>query len=91
MMNDKTLLSKKRSRQITKSKSHQLDEEDTPTFELNGYNVVELLYTESISNKKILDNDKINFEESSIDKIEFHEKKTKIKVVMTKSQIKEIE
>ena len=91
MMNDKTLLSKKRSRQITKSKSHQLDEEDTPTFELNGYNVVELLYTESISNKKILDNDKINFEESSIDKIEFHEKKTKIKEVMTKSQIKEIE
>ena len=91
MKNDKTLLSKKRSRQITKSKSHQIDEEDTPTFELNGYNVVELLYTESISNKKISDNNIINFEESSIDKIEFHEKKTKIKDVMTKSQIKEIE
>ena len=38
-----------------------------------------------------MDIDKINFEESSIDKIEFHEKKTKIKEVMTKSQIKEIE
>ena len=91
MMNDKALLSKKRSRQITKSKSNQIDEEDSPMFELNGYNVVELLYTESISNKKILENNLINTEESSIDKIEFHEKKTKTKEVMTKSQIKEIE
>ena len=90
-MNNKALLSKKRSRENIKSKSCEFDEQDSPTFEVNGYNVVELLYTESLSNKKNLESNIINSEESNIDKIEFHKKKVKIKEMLTKSQLKEIE
>ena len=93
MMINKALLSKKRSRQNSNSKlkSNVNEEEDSPMFEINGFKIVELLYTESLSNKKSFENNLINFEEIVAEKIEFNKKKVKIKDFITKTQLEEIE
>ena len=93
MMINKSLLSKKKSRQKSNSKlkSNENEEEDSPMFEINGFKIVELLYTESLSNKISFENNLINLEETDVDKIEFNKKKVKIKDSITKTELEEIE
>ena len=93
MMSNKALLSKKRSRQNSNSKLkfNEDDEEVSPMIEINGYNIIELLYTESLSNKKISESNLISSEETEDDKIEFTKKKVKIKDFLTKDKLEEIE
>ena len=91
MLNNKTLLSKKRSRQNTKSNIYQNDEKDSPMFELNGYNIIELLYTESLSRSKYLGNYILNSEESNFPGLDYEENKEKIKDLLTRTKLKEIE
>lgn len=90
-MNRRNLLSKKRLRSDSKSSSFQNNEKDSPKFDLNGFNIVELLYTESLSKNKLLEDDIIYSQESYKDKIDFEENKDEIKDIMTRTKLKEIE
>ena len=91
MINDKILLSKKRTRQKSHSNSHQNYFKDSPMFEIDGFNVIELLYIESLSNNKFSESENIELNESN-NKILDSLGNTNInKEIITRTRLKEIE
>ena len=98
MMNSKILLAKKRNRTWTKvCPGHdELKNSDSPMLTVNGYNIVELYYAESLENKNLSNDDE--FPENNI--IELREespKEPKISennpevIDMTRTKVKSIE
>ena len=91
MLNSNTLLTKKRERQKSKSISHHHNK-DSPQIEINGFDVIELLYTEPLDNNDFQDeNEIINLKESNNEIIEFKKKTVKVKEILTRAKIKDIE
>ena len=91
MINDKILLSKKRSRQKSHSNSHQNYYKDSPMFEIEGFNVIELLYIESLSNNKFSESEEIELKESNNKKLDSLENASLNKDIITRTRLKEIE
>ena len=91
MINDKILLSKKRSRQKSHSNSHQNYYKDSPMFEIEGFNVIELLYIESLSNNKFSESEEIELKESNNKNLDLLGKESLNKEIITRTRLKEIE
>ena len=91
MMNRRILLSKKRLRQ-RKSISHQSNEQDSPMIEIDGYNVIELLYTESLSKNELSKNDNLlELNEINSEKIDSVINIDSDKDIISRRRLKEIE
>ena len=91
MMNRRILLSKKRLRQ-RKSISHQSNEQDSPMIEIDGYNVIELLYTESLSKNELSKNDNLlELNEINSEKIDSVINIDLDKDIISRRRLKEIE
>ena len=98
MMNSKILLAKKRNRTWTKvCPGHdELKNSDSPMLTVNGYNIVELYYAESLENKNLSNDDEFH-ETNTIELREESPKEPKISqnnpevIDMTRSKLKSIE
>ena len=97
-MNSKTLLTKKRNRTRSKAglEHDKITNISSPMLEVNGFNIVELYYAESLENKNAPNDDE--FQEKNI--IELREENSKVPIIsennseiidMTKAKAKNIE
>ena len=93
MINNISLLSKKRerSKSNTKSISHHNNKEELVT-EINGFSVIELFYTESLENNNFQEeNEMISLNESNNEKRQLKQNNLTTKEILTRTKLKDIE
>ena len=91
MINSTTLLTKKRERSKSNAKSISNNNHNKETLitEINGFNVIELFYTESLENNNLEeDNEIINLNESNNELIQNN---IATKEIITRARLKDIE
>ena len=92
MINNISLLSKKRerSKSNTKSISHHNNKEELVT-EINGFSVIELFYTESLENNNFQEeNEMISLNESNNEKRQLKQNNLTTKEILTRTKLKDI-
>lgn len=98
MMNSKTLVAKKRNRTGSKvcSGHDELTNSDSPMLTVNGFNIMELYYAESLENKNLSNDDEFP-DKNTIELREESSKEPKISennpevIDMTRTKVKSIE